>query len=807
MTGPQQRNGLGPNDNGRRRGRSDRLRRAMHVRDGMQRTARRRGSGRLRMVRLGIVLVLAGMLSGALLLVTTTLGAYAYFARDLPAVDTLDQRQLFQSAFIYDRNGELLYELFDPNGGRRIWAPLQEVSPWLLEATLATEDPHFWTNPGVDVPAIGRALLQNVTSGQISSGASTITQQLVRNVLIPPGERYSQDYLRKVREAILAFEVSQRYSKEQILEMYLNEIYYGNLAYGIGAASWIYFGKHARDLTLGEATLLAGLPQAPVDYDPYKNARLARTRQAYVLDRMVTVGFITEAQAQEALREPMRLRSDHLATIKAPHFVWYVRDLVERRLGRDRLYSGGLRIYTTLDLNVQRIAEEAAKAHIAKLREVNANNAAVVVIEPKSGEILAMVGSVDYWDQSIQGEVNVTVAERQPGSALKPITYVTALERGYGPATVIRDQPISLPQGAGLPLWQPRNHDGKFRDNVTIRQALAPSLNIPAVLTLQEVGLPAMLANAHRLGITTLRDPQRYGLAITLGGGEVRLLDLTFAYTVFANGGAQVGAPVPPQERQPGMREYEPVAIRKIEDAQGQVLVDYRPPPPKQILRPEFAYEITDILADDLARAPTYGRNSVLVIDRPAAVKTGTTDSFRDGWTVGYTPDLAVGVWTGNTDNAPMKNVFGASGAGVIWNKVMIDVHRYLKLPPRPFTVPPGIRRGEVCGRQEIYVLGQTVKCWLGPGAQPTPTPSEPAPVAPVEAERPAEPAAQPQPSPTPRPPAQPPTATPTPRPPAQPTPPPGPAAMPPTATPTPTPARAPAPPSKPQGAVLPGGG
>lgn len=794
MNGDYRRGGNGGGENGRRRGRSDRLRRAMQVRDARQRTTRRRGAARFSLVRLVVVLAVAGLLSGALLLVTTTFGAYAYFARNLPSVDALDRRQVFQSAFIYDRNGELLYEIFDPNGGRRVWVPLREVSPHLIAATLATEDPNFWTNPGVDVLAIARAMVQNLSAGEISSGASTITQQLVRNVLLPPDERYSQSYSRKVREAILAYELSQRFGKDQILEMYLNEIYYGNLAYGIGAAARVYFGKHPRDLTLGEAALLAGLPQAPVDYDPFKNFRMARLRQAYVLDRMVTIGLISEAEAQAALREPLKLQTDQLGTIHAPHFVWYVRDLVERRFGRERLYSSGLRIYTTLDLNIQRMAEQAAREHIAKLREVNATNAAVVVLDPKTGEILAMVGSVDYWDKEIQGEVNVAIAERQPGSALKPITYVTAFEKGYGPATVINDAPISLPQGPGLPLWQPRNHDGKFRGRVTIRQALAPSLNIPAVLALQEVGLPAMLANAHKMGITTLSDPQRYGLALTLGGGEVKLLDLTYAYATFANGGAQVGAPVPPQERKPGMREYEPVALRRVEDSQGNVLLDYRPPPPKQILRAEFAYEITDILSDDLARAPTYGRNSVLVIDRPAAVKTGTTDNYRDGWTIGYTPDLVVGVWTGNTDNTPMKNVYGASGAGVIWNKVMRDVHAYRKLPPRPFPVPPGIRRGEVCGRQEVYVVGQQIRCWLGPGAEPQPTPTPPPeptptvpqptqPPAPATPARPSDqgtptppPAATPRPSPTP-PALILPTATPTPRP-AAPT------------TPTPTPPR-----------------
>lgn len=669
--------------------------------------------------------LLGVMVVGFLLaLVVTAYNAYAYFTRDLSPPERLSQRQVFQSAFIYDRRGELLYELYDRQGGRRIWVPVQEVSPLLVDATLATEDPNFWGNPGFDPLAIGRAAWQNWRQGRITSGASTITQQLVKNALFDPKERYDQSYRRKIKEALLAYEVAQVYSKDEILEMYLNEVYYGNLAYGIGAAAFSYFGKHPRDLTLAEAAVLAGLPQAPNYYNPLTNLPAAKARQAYVLDRMVTVGYLTEEEATAALRQPLNFNTDQTPTIEAPHLVWFVRDLLERRYGREKLYYGGLRVYTSLDLGLQHLAEKIAREHIDKIKAQKANNAAVVALNPKTGEILAMVGSVDYWEASIDGQVNMAVAERQPGSAIKPFTYATAFARGYTPATVVVDQPMAFPQGPGLPLWAPQNHDKKFRGPITLRQALAPSLNLPAVLVLQEVGVPAMLETAHRLGIATLSDPRRYGLAVTLGGGEVKLLDMAFAYAAFANDGRQGGALLPQDERRPGMSDYAPVAILKITDWRGNVLYEHSPPPPRQVLAPEIAYLITDILSDDEARAPTYGRRSALVIDRPAVAKTGTTDNYKDGWTMGYTPDLVVGVWTGNSDNTPMLSVFGAAGAGVIWHNFMIEAHKYLGLPPKAFPVPAGIVRGLVCGQTEIWLKGVTARCQLGPQEAPEPAPA-----------------------------------------------------------------------------------
>ncbi len=620
---------------------------------------------------------------------------YAYYTRDFPPTDKLAERQVPRSTFIYDREGNLLFELFDSQAGRHMSVTLADLPSYVIDATLAVEDPSFYDNPGFDPRHIVRAFWQNIQEGGIVSGASTITQQLVRNVFFDEKERYEQSYNRKIKEALLAFQVSQRFSKDEILQMYLNEIWYGNLSYGIEAAAWSYFNKHARELTLAEAALLVGLPQAPNAWDPFINYRAAKARQATVLERMVINGYLTPEEAEAAKNEPLALAPRNV-DIRSPHFVMYVRDLLEQRLGRDRLRQGGLRVYTTLDPRLQSLAEEAAREHIAKIKSLNANNAAVVAIDPRTGEVLAMVGSVDYWDVSIQGQVNMAVAERQPGSTLKPFTYATAFAKlGWAPSTILIDQPTDFPGGQGMPPYRPKNHDLKFRGPVTVRWALAASLNVPAVLALQAVGVPSMVQTLHRMGITSLTDVDRLGLAVTLGGGEVKLVDLVYAYAAFANNGIQVGRPVPPAERVPGMREYEPVAILKITDEMGNVLDEYRPPAGKEVISPQIAYLITDILSDDEARAPTYGRHSFLDIGRPAAAKTGTTDNYRDGWTVGYTPQLVAGVWVGNADNAPMKDVYGVSGAGYIWGTFM---KRALEgMPAIPFQRPDGLVRATTC--------------------------------------------------------------------------------------------------------------
>ena len=611
-----------------------------------------------------------------LLTVCGALAAYAAIAADLPAPEALRGRAApFVSTRIYDRNGHLLYEIFDPAGGRRTLVPYDEISPYLINATVATEDARFWQHGGVDPIAFLRAVYYNVTERRIVSGFSSIPQQLARLVFLSPEERTEQSLRRKIREVVLATEISRRYPKRDILEIYLNEINYGNLAYGIGAAADTYFGKKASDLTLAEAALLAGLPQAPAYWDPYANLERAKRRQAVVLDLMVEAGYITPAEAEAAKAEPLHLQPVR-SHIEAPHFVIWVQQQLEQKYGADVLYRSGLRVYTTLDSRLQSIAQEEVQAHLATLADRHATNAALVALEPDTGEILAMLGSADFNDLEIDGQVNVALRLRQPGSSIKPVTYVTAFEKGWTPATLLWDVQTEFKDALGRP-YVPKNYDGKEHGPVLVRGALARSLNIPAVKTLDFVGLPAMLDTAHRLGIESLNRPD-YGLSLTLGGGDVTLLEMVGAYAVFANGG----------------RRVPPVSILRIEDMQGRVLEEYQPPAGEQVLSPQHAYLITDILADNKARAPAFGRNNVLKLSRPAAAKTGTTDDWRDAWTIGYTPELVAGVWVGNSDNSPMKKVSGARGAGPIWHNFM--ERALADQPASQFPRPAGIEEIEI---------------------------------------------------------------------------------------------------------------
>jgi len=624
-------------------------------------------------------LLLIAVLSAVALFFLSMCGltaAYAAIAADLPSPQALRSRSAtFVSTKIYDRNGHLLYEIFDPNGGRRTLVPYEQISPHLINATVATEDERFWQHPGVDPISIARAVIQNVRERDIVSGASTIPQQLVRLVLLSPQERTEQSLSRKIREAVLASEISRRYTKQEILEIYLNEINYGNLAYGIEAAAETYFGHKAGDLTLAEAALLAGLPQAPAYWDPYTNWEGAKRRQAVVLDRMAEAGYITRAEAEAARQEELRLRPRRL-DMEAPHFVIWVQQQLEQKYGTEVLYRSGLQVTTSLDSRLQAIAQEEVQAHLATLAERHATNAALVALKPDSGEVLAMLGSADFNNADIDGQVNVALQPRQPGSSIKPVTYITAFEKGWTPATLIWDVTTEFQDGLGRP-YVPKNYDGREHGPVLVRQALAQSLNIPAVKALDFVGLPAMLDTAHRLGIASLNRPD-YGLSLTLGGGDVTLLEMVGAYAVLANGG----------------RRVPPVAILRIEDPAGRIIEEYQPPPGEQVISPQHAYLITDILADNQARAPIFGANSPLKLSRPAAAKTGTTDDYRDAWTLGYTPDLVAGVWVGNADNSPMKQVSGARGAAPIWHNFM---ERALEgQPARQFPRPGGIVEIEI---------------------------------------------------------------------------------------------------------------
>jgi len=620
--------------------------------------------------------VLVSLLSSVLLLLVAIgamAGGYIYIARQLPPPEELAvQRATFATTKIYDREGNLLFDIFDPHGGRRTEVPLDRISPHLVNATIATEDRNFYLHPGFDPYSILRAVYYNLTEGEIVSGASTITQQLARNILLSPEERIEQSASRKIKEIVLAAEITRTYPRDTILKIYLNQIFYGNLAYGIEAAAETYFAKSAAELSLAEAALLAGLPQSPALYDPYTRPEAAKKRQWVVLNLMVEAGFITPDEAEAAIEKEIYfqpLRSD----LKAPHFVTYVRQQLEAKWGVESIYHWGLKVYTTLDPRMQAIAEQQVAAHVATLADHNATNAALVAIDPQTAEIKAMVGSADFFNTDIDGQVNVAISQRQPGSSIKPITYIAAFEKGWTPSTLIMDVPSEFPDGANPP-YKPRNYDGKFHGPVSVRAALANSYNIPAVKALEFVGLPAMLDVAHRMGIQSLNRPD-YGLSLTLGGGEVTLLEMTAAYTVLASGGIY----------------RQPVTILRIEGAGGQEVRSSG----EYVIAPQHAYLMTHILADNEARRPVFGDNSVLRLSRPAAAKTGTTNDYRDAWTVGYTPELVTGVWVGNADNSPMVNLPGARGAGPIWHDFMEQA--LAGTPPADFPRPPGIIELEIC--------------------------------------------------------------------------------------------------------------
>jgi penicillin-binding protein 1C len=660
---------------------------------------------------------------------------YASVAATLPSVDDLRGRaSQFETTRILDRNGVPLYELLDPTAGRRTYVPLSQISPNVIAATIATEDKDFYNHPGFDVFAIVRALWQNFRAGEIESGASTITQQLARNLLMEPEDRFDRSYNRKAREVILAAEINRRYSKNEILELYLNENNYGNLAYGIEAAAETYFNTTADKLTLAQASFLTGLPQSPANYDVHTKREATLRRHKDVLVLMYTLsqerGCITVSNSpvpvcvdvQDALDAAKEMdnytfpRPD--VTMRHPHWVQFVREQLESQFGVQTIYRSGFVVYTSLDVQLQDIAQQIVRDQVATLAANNATNGALVAIRPQTGEILAMVGSPDFYNEDIDGQVNMaTSPTRQPGSSIKPLTYLAAFEKGWTPATLIWDVPSAFTP-SGLPndpgeLYMPVNYDRRFRGPVTVRSALANSYNIPAVKTLQFVGVyddPAteyadgLIGMSQRLGITSFTRND-YGLALTLGGGEVSVLEMTGAFAVIANEGKRVP----------------PVAILKITDFQGNVIYEYQPPAGQQAIRPEHAFLMASILSDNEARAPMFGRNSVLNLPFPAAAKTGTSNDFRDNWTMGFTPDLAVGVWVGNADYTPMQNVTGLTGAGPIWSQFMqAAIPQVTGGNPRPFVRPPGIVDRVVCAasgtepsrfcpqqRSEIFAIDQ----------------------------------------------------------------------------------------------------
>ncbi len=634
-------------------------------------------------------------------------GVYMYFARQLPDPSVIETAQEeFQTVKIYDRTGKhLLYEAIDPRPfrGDRTYVPLSEISPWVIKATIALEDRSFYENPGVNVRGILRAFVSNLRGGAIQGGSS-ITQQLIKNVVFDYEERIQRSYTRKIKEVILALEITRRYPKDKILEWYLNYNFYGNNAYGIEAAARVYFNKHAKDLDLAEAAMLAHLPQFPA-LNPFQNPEIAKRRQWKVLQAMVDAGYITEEQARQAYAEELNLRdsvAERYNISAAPHFALYVLKELEKKFNTPEdpyyIWRKGVVVYTTLDYDLQKEAERIAREQVKKLEEEgrDAHNAAVVVLNASTGEILAMVGSVDFYNKDIDGEVNMAVAERQPGSSFKPFTYAYAFNtKKFYPAKMILDVRQVFPDPeAGI--YVPENFDRRYHGPETMREALQRSHNIPAVWTLSQVGVKNVVDFAHRMGITTLTKDY-YGLSLTLGGGEVKLIDMAYAFSVFANNGLMVGEPVPPEEQRPGYRTLNPVAILQVRDSDGNILYQYEKPETQRVISPQLAYMMNNVLSDPRPRPPAFGRFAKYLVldDRPVAAKTGTSNDFRDAWTIGYTPQVVVGVWVGNADNTPMKRVSGAVGAAPIFHEVMKVATK--DLPPAEFYRPPGIVDVDVC--------------------------------------------------------------------------------------------------------------
>ncbi|MEL7644883.1 MAG: transglycosylase domain-containing protein, partial [Anaerolineaceae bacterium] len=636
---------------------------------------------------------------------------YFRIASTLPSVAELRSRaSQFETTRILDRNGNILYEINDPNLGKRTYVPLDKISPYLIAATIATEDKEYYNHPGFDLVALARALWTNYSSGEIVSGGSTVTQQLARMLLLQE-ERFEQSYDRKAREIILAAEITRRYSKEEVLELYLNEIFYGNLSYGIEAAAETYFNTPAADLQLWQSSFLAGLPQSPAVYDIYNNREATLTRNKAVLVLMYELSseknciYIGEnlekvcVSANDALNAANTLEAytftQNPNSMRFPHWVVYIQSLLESQYDSQTIYHSGFTIYTTLDPDMQELAQRAVQEQLATMTANNATNGALVAMDPNTGEILAMVGSADFNNEAISGQVNMALTEtRQPGSSIKPITYLAAFEKDWTPSTLIWDVPGSYPPSgrADDPSapYEPVNYDGRFHGPVTVRSALANSYNIPAVKALQYVGIyddpntnseDGFIAMAKRLGITSLTR-EDYGLSLTLGGGEVSLLQLTGAYSVLANEGKRVA----------------PVAVTKVVDYTGKVVFEYSAPEGDQVVRAAHAYLITSILSDANARAPMFGRDSILNLPFAAAAKTGTTNDYRDNWTLGYTPDLVVGVWVGNADYSPMVNTTGISGAAPIWARVMEEGINMLKGgAATPFTQPQDVVERVIC--------------------------------------------------------------------------------------------------------------
>ncbi|MGE5041684.1 MAG: transglycosylase domain-containing protein [Candidatus Levyibacteriota bacterium] len=623
------------------------------------------------------------------------------FLTDLPNPSTLSVSTIPKTTKIFDRNGKLLYEIF-ANQNRTI-VPLSKIPQNLRNATIAIEDRDFYTHPGFDIRGIMRALVSDATNNEFQGG-STITQQLVKSSLLTSEPSIS----RKVKELVLAFWTERIYNKDKILELYFNYVPYGGTAWGVEAASEVYFGKHVEELNLAESAFLAGLPRAPSIYSPYSEyADAWKKRQKDVLDAMAQEHYISSSQEQDALSTQLTFTGPN-NIIKAPHFVMYVKSLLEQRYGLSEVERGGLQVKTTLDSQMQDMAEQVVSSEVDADASLNISNGSSLILDPRNGDILAMVGSRDYFDMEHDGNVNLTTALRQPGSTIKVVTYSLALSSGYTQTTLLDDSPLSIPQAQG-PAYTPVNYDGRNHGNVPLRIAFANSFNITAVRVAQKLGVGNIVEQGQRLGITSWNQPQRYGLSITLGAAETSMLDLATVYSTVANGG----------------KKNVPNPILEIKDANGSTIYK-KAPEPSQVLDPGVAFIISDILSDNAARSIEFGTNSPLNIPgHRVSVKTGTTDSKRDNWTVGFTPNIVVATWVGNNDNSPMSQALasGITGAAPMWNKIMTNI--ISKSTDGPLLIPDDIVK-KPCYGKDVYFLQGTdtgASCIMPPSTTPTPTP------------------------------------------------------------------------------------
>lgn len=621
-----------------------------------------------------VVFIALGFLgAGGLLLWASSLNT--------PDFETLteDNRRVAQSTKIYDRTGEILLHDLSKNVRRTI-VPYNKISRHIKNAAVAIEDEKFYEHYGIRPIAILRAVLVNIGALGFEQGGSTITQQVVKNTLLTQEKTIP----RKLKEWALALKIEQSLSKQEILTLYLNEAPYGGSVYGIEEASQAFFGKPANEVNLAEAAYMAALPQAPTYYSPYgNNTNELEARKNTVLGRMKDLGYISEKEYKKARDKDVEFLPREGTGIKAPHFVFYVRAYLEEKYGRNAVQYGGLKVKTTLNYDYQKTAQKIVAKHAKENTEkFNASNAGMVAVDPKTGQILAMVGSRDYFSEDIDGNFNITLAHRQPGSAFKPFVYATAFKKGYTPETVVFDLPTQFqttctpdgePKHSGIDpdtCYAPVNYDGEFRGPITLRDALAQSVNIPAIKTLYLAGLPDSLATAKSFGLRSLTDINRYGLTLVLGGGEVSLLDMTSAYGVFANEGE--------------LLPHTP--ILEVQDKDGHTIETFLPNSERVVLK-QVARSISDILSDNEARAPAFGQRSYLYFGkRDVAAKTGTTNDYRDAWIIGYTPNISVGAWAGNNDNSPMEKKVAGFIVAPMWNAFMQEV--LSELPEEKFRSP-----------------------------------------------------------------------------------------------------------------------